>query len=139
MDFISIPLVIGIITLGVYKLFELFVCKKERLSIIDKLGDKITVADLTGKFTLPSYSQTHFSSNALKAGCLMLGVGLGLLLAFFICSCCFHNYVTSGLDNWNIRHIAGIVYGACTLLFGGIGLIIAFIIELNINKKKDQK
>ena len=27
MDFITIPLVVGTITLGIYKLFELFVCK----------------------------------------------------------------------------------------------------------------
>lgn len=26
MDFITIPLVVGTITLGIYKLFELFVC-----------------------------------------------------------------------------------------------------------------
>ena len=30
-NFIIPPLVVGIITLGIYKLFELFVCKKERL------------------------------------------------------------------------------------------------------------
>ena len=30
MDFITIPLVVGTITLGIYKLFELFVCKKEQ-------------------------------------------------------------------------------------------------------------
>ena len=29
MDFIMVPAVMTIITLGVYKLFELFVCKKE--------------------------------------------------------------------------------------------------------------
>ena len=31
MDFIMVPAVMTIITLGVYKLFELFVCKKERI------------------------------------------------------------------------------------------------------------
>ena len=30
MDFITIPLTFGIVTYGIYKLFELFVCKKER-------------------------------------------------------------------------------------------------------------
>ena len=39
MDFITIaPLVVGTITLGIYKLFELFVCKKERIAMIEKLG-----------------------------------------------------------------------------------------------------
>ena len=31
MDFIMVPTILAIITLGIYKLFELFVCKKERL------------------------------------------------------------------------------------------------------------
>ena len=34
MDFIMVPTILAIITLGIYKLFELFVCKKERLTII---------------------------------------------------------------------------------------------------------
>ena len=36
MDFITIPLTFGIVTYGIYKLFELFVCKKERLIILEK-------------------------------------------------------------------------------------------------------
>ena len=34
MDFIMVPAVMTIITLGIYKLFELFVCKKERIMLI---------------------------------------------------------------------------------------------------------
>ena len=37
MDFIMVPAVMTIITLGVYKLFELFVCKKERIMLIEKM------------------------------------------------------------------------------------------------------
>jgi hypothetical protein len=41
-------------------------------------------------------------------------------------------------DDWNwFRHeVTGTVYGASVLLFGGLGLIIAFIIELKLAKKK---
>ena len=41
MDFITIPLVVGTITLGIYKLFELFVCRKERIAMIEKLADRV--------------------------------------------------------------------------------------------------
>ena len=41
-----VPLIMGIITLGIYKLFELFACRRERMAIIEKLGDKISAADL---------------------------------------------------------------------------------------------
>ena len=56
MDFIMVPLIMGIITLGIYKLFELFVCRRERMAIIEKLSDKITTTDLNGKFSLPRRS-----------------------------------------------------------------------------------
>ena len=41
MDFISVPLVVGIVCAGIYGLFELFVRKRERLAIIEKIGDKL--------------------------------------------------------------------------------------------------
>ena len=40
MDFIMVPAVMTIITLGVYKLFELFVCKKERIMLIEKMDER---------------------------------------------------------------------------------------------------
>ena len=41
MDFIMVPLIVGIVCAGIYGLFELFVRKKERLAIIEKIGDKL--------------------------------------------------------------------------------------------------
>ena len=41
MSYITGWIVVGIITLGIYKLFELFVGKKERLTMIEKLGDRV--------------------------------------------------------------------------------------------------
>ena len=60
MDFIMVPLIMGIITLGIYKLFELFACRRERMAIIEKLGDKISAADWKGKFSLPIYNHYSF-------------------------------------------------------------------------------
>lgn len=34
MDFITAPLIVGIITLGIYKLFELFACRRERTRLL---------------------------------------------------------------------------------------------------------
>ena len=46
MDFITAPLIVGIITLGIYKLFELFACRRERITLIEKLGEKMSQTDL---------------------------------------------------------------------------------------------
>ena len=138
MDFIMVPLIMGIITLGIYKLFELFVCRRERMAIIEKLSDKITTTDLNGKFSLPDYSHNR-SFGALKGGCLMLGIGLGLLIGFIICAGSIPHYVLMEDISWNVRQMTSIIYGASVLLFGGAGLITAFLIENKISKKgKDQ-
>ncbi len=76
MDFITIPAVLTVIGFFVYKLFELFVCKKERLYMIENAKDwKNDGKDLPylTRFGLnPSFS-------ALKWGTFFLGIGLGLI------------------------------------------------------------
>ena len=71
LDFIMVPAVMGIIVLGIYKLFELFVRKKERLIIIEKIGDKLTPDMLNAKIEFP-VRIPNFSSAALKIGCLLM-------------------------------------------------------------------
>ena len=132
MDFIMVPLIVGIVCAGIYGLFELFVRKKERLAIIEKIGDKLDPsADV--KIGLPRLS-ANFSFSSLKAGCLLAGVGLGVLVGFII-SVSTTNY---DLKNWGEREMVSSIYGASVLLFGGIGLIIAFLVEMKITKDKDK-
>lgn len=139
MDLILIPLVVGIITLGIYKLFELIICRKERLTMIEKLGDKLSEGDIRSNFSFNlNYSRSRFSFSALKGGCLMMGIGLGLLIAFFICCAFFPTYTINEDIAWNVRQLSSIVYGSCILLFGGIGLLIAFLVEMNTQKKEKE-
>ncbi|TGX82184.1 hypothetical protein E5358_07710 [Palleniella muris] len=63
--------------------------------------------------------------------------------------CVFSNHVTaideqachsacgkehSGCDG--SRKVSGMLYGASVLLFGGIGLLVAFVVELKLGDKK---
>jgi len=134
MDFIMIPAIFGIVTLGFYKLFELFVCKKERLAIIEKMGERFTPDMLENKINLSSVGNLSFS--ALKFGCLFMGLGLGLLMAYLICTTTIENYATPNADwGWEVRQTVSVIYGACVLLFGGAGLLASFLVELKISKK----
>jgi len=133
MDFISIPLVVGIITLGIYRLFDLFVRKKERLAIIEKIGDKFDASMIENKFSFPFKFEGGGAFGTLKIGCLLLGVGLGLLVAYFISYGTLAGFTS---DDYRINQIAGTIYGACVLLFGGLGLLIAFLIEMKYIKDK---
>lgn len=140
MDFITIPLVVGMITLGIYKLFDLFVRKKERLAIIEKIGDKFDSSMIENKFSFPFNLKFENvgTFGTLKVACLLLGVGSGLLAGFFICQV----YVYGFIPNININHdayeISGVIYGASVLLFGGLGLLIAFLIEMKYRKDKKE-
>ncbi|TWV10490.1 hypothetical protein FQ707_12825 [Bacteroidaceae bacterium HV4-6-C5C] len=133
MEFIMVPAIMAIVTLGVYKLFELFVCKKERLTIIEKMGDKFSPDMLERKMNFSSIG--NFSFSALKIGCLLVGMGLGLLVGYLICTTTVVGYSNYSIEEWRYRETISLIYGACVLLFGGIGLITAFIVELKYNKK----
>ena len=129
MDFITVPLTFGVVTLGIYKLFELYACRKERLLMIEKLGDKCS-ADILKEKIYPSLGLGKISFSALKLGCLLVGLGLGLFVAFLINVNVVYFFEEYG---WNMKSV---LYGSCVFFFGGLGLLIAFLVELKINKKK---
>lgn len=134
MDFIMVPTLLGIVILGIYKFSELIICRKERLNIIEKMGEKFSPEMLENKINLPSVGNVSFS--ALKFGCLFIGLGMGLLIGYLICVTTIDGYTVMGHgDIWKQRETISVIYGACVLLFGGIGLLTAFLIELKINKK----
>ena len=135
MDFISIPLVVGIITLGIFRLFDLFVRKKERLAIIEKIGEKFDPSMVENKFSFPMTNSGSGAFGTLKIACLLLGIGAGLLIGYFICLNSIAGYSTMDLQH-NANEISGVVYGASVLLFGGLGLLVAFVIEMNYSKNK---
>lgn len=130
MDFISIPAVLIVIGYFIYKLFELFVCKKERLYMIEHAKD-FSVNGIDSKF----YNRLglNMSFSALKWGAFILGIGLGLVVAYFIN---INTVPLNSLDKWENRELMGVIYGGCTLLFGGLGLVIAFITEIKLKNKK---
>lgn len=136
LDFILVPLVVGICVAGTYGLFELFVRRKERLTIIEKIGEKLDASAFEERNRLSGiFAKLSFS--ALKAGCLLTGAGFGLLVGFFLnISVLTMGLYDENLAGWRRDNLTDMAYGASVLLFGGIGLIIAFVVELKIGKKE---
>ena len=60
-------------------------------------------------------------------------MGLGLLTGYIICATTVPDYFTE--RNWRMSELTSVIYGANVLLFGGLGLVVAFIVELNISQK----
>lgn len=114
----NVAIVFGVI----YKLFELFVGRKERMMIIEKLGDKLTPDTFkNGIF----YRTGLFSFGGLRMGCLIIGLGVGLLVGYGIISATQYSY----FDGNRPYEVTSVVYGACVLLGGGTGLVISYLIE----------
>ena len=118
MDFITVPLTTGIIVLGIYKLFELFACRRERIMLIEKGNGSLPDGKAAKRYGLP------LSFSTLKCGCLLLG--------YLICAASIPGFLEG---NFAYYGLPSLVFGACVLLMGGVGLLVAFIIELRLGKR----
>lgn len=137
MDWIMIPLNCLIVFGTIYKVVELFVRKRERLMLISKLTE-ISNVDFKG---IRLYSSGN-KFTALRIGWLMMGVGLGFFVGFFL------NFITvSGnldiLSDWGFANrVGGLIYVSCISFFGGLGLLISYYAERKAEdsegKKKDE-
>ena len=133
MDFIMIPTTVGICIYGFYKVIEVLVRRKERILMVDKLSD----IKSSGSINFPDLQGVGGGRfMALRAGSLLAGLGLGLLIGYIIAYCTIPENFGAVKDSvyYNYRDMIGIVYGASTLLFGGIGLLCAFIVEWKMKK-----
>ena len=118
-DDLAILIVVLGITFAIYKLFELFVRRNERMVMIEKLN----VSD--GAIFPPSINKwfsSKPSSWALRLGLLFMGIGMGLGIATIITQ-------ISPFSNDESMYFGLIMF------FGGMGLVIAYIIE---QKQKKQ-
>lgn len=115
-------LIVGIIAFGVYSLFALFVHRKERLKIIDKMDlSRPTDSDVKVNMNIWSGDKKF---TALRAGLLLAGMGLGLLVAFLIILVNFEKIMRMGSTQTST-----LIYTAAVLFFGGLGLLVAYLIE----------
>ena len=112
MNFIMVPLVTGIVTLGIYKFFELLICRRERREIIGKLEPgslidylKLVPMGLRTGATIRTASETA------------PGIPAGI----------------TEIQSYDTRSA---VYGGSVLVFGGLGLIVSFIVERVLSRRR---
>lgn len=130
LDFLIAPIIVGIICATIYGLFELFARRRERMAFIEKLSEIKSLGSIDGKIDF-TFGKS-FSYWALRGGCLLAGLGLGIIVGYMITFTTLENNV----DN-HISNLSETVYGGCILLFGGIGLLVAFILEMKYLRKKE--
>jgi predicted histidine transporter YuiF (NhaC family) len=136
MDWITAPLICAVIFGCIYKVVELFVHKRERLMLINKLTE-ISNVDFKG---ISLYNSGN-KFTGLRIGWLMLGVGFGFLFGFLINLMATNGrYATEFSNAWSYHHyVGGIAYVACICICGGIGLLLSYRAERNAEQPKEKK
>ena len=82
MDFIIVPTVVGIICASNYGMLELVIRRKESILMNEKMCERMDENQMDGKICFNPFRKRDLSFMALKAGCLLAGLGLGLFLGF---------------------------------------------------------
>lgn len=135
-------IVTAIIFVTLYKVIYLFTRRKERIMLIEKL-DRLSMTPPEFKANLDAVSRDLGSDSgtadlfgsfgrftSLRWGAGTFGAGLGLVVGFFI------NFLyLPHTDRYYMSRQEGTVYGGCVLLFIGLALLIAFIIEMKIRRQ----
>lgn len=121
-----------------YKVIELLVRRKERLRLIEKITElppELLVDKLPGlksmQSLLNSDADTDFGSSkfvTLRWGCLICGIGLGMLIGGIYMAC------NPDIASWRTRDM---IVGGSILLSGAVGLIVAFVVEYRLRIKND--
>lgn len=122
----------------IYKVIELFVHRRERLTVLDNLiagttPDKEQLKELFD--TLKGQRITYFRTGrflTLRIACLAIGVSLGMVINGLL----EMNIVTFVKDSYYPSENLGFAF---TILFGGLGLLAAYLIERNEEQEDARK
>jgi hypothetical protein len=126
--------IVGFIVLGIYKLAELFVRKKERLLILEKFSFLHENKENQGPIHLPplSFNNPSAGFGTLRISFLLIGIGVGCLLSFFTRYALFD---CDSSNHWRVNELEAFVTFSFIAIFGGAGLLASYLIEARKIKK----
>lgn len=140
-DRIITPLVFLIVAFFLYKFFELIICRKERRMIIERMDpasllDYAKISGLRVGGGVPSESPRprHAAAWPLRIGAVLVGLGLGAVVGRILAASLCSNGSNIDIYYSNTDIVAG-----CVLFMGGLGLLIAFIVEYKLYDQRDDK
>lgn len=138
---ITTPLVFLIVAFFLYKFFELIICRKERRMIIERMDpasllDYAKISGLRVGGGVPSVSPRprHAAAWPLRIGAVLVGLGLGAVGGRILAA----NLCSNG-SNIDIYYSNTDIVAGCVLFMGGLGLLIAFIVEYKLYDQRDDK
>lgn len=120
--------VVTTIAYTIYKLFELFVRRKERMAMIEKLSGGIDPQVFSNQLNTFTWKSKSDNAWAIRIGLLLIGVGFGIAVTSFI------DISLTIPNDYRYKHALDVLYPASAALFGGIGLVAAYFIEKKYDK-----
>jgi len=117
--------IVAIVFIVIYRVFELFVRRNERITMIEKLGK---LSDGNVKLNLPSFESSN-GNRALRISLLLIGIGIGLLVGYGFEFGATGGNLSAFSGNWDFQNKMSVIYFASVAIFGGIGLLAAYLIE----------
>ena len=122
----------AIVFFTIYKIIEVLTHRKERIIIADKLEQMSNLNDSNLPDRLNQFFSERKKYTSLRAGSVLLGMGLGFLVGFIIQYCCF------GLDyNYVHGQLISVIHMGSILIFGGAALLGSFVIERTMDKNNN--
>ncbi len=119
--------VVGIVFYFTYKMIELPSRRREREMMIEKMS---RMDGLPSDLLSGSGSEFRRSFTGLRLGCLLIGVGMGLLVGLIINTMLAHGGYS--MEKWTEEPLFEVAYGAPVLVFGGLGLLCSYLLERRI-------
>lgn len=124
-------LVTATVMLTLYKVLELYAKRKERNALIEKIDfTKDTTVNIS---QIIGHRDYDIHKRSVLWGCLLVGVGLGVLAAYLLTQCVGLYHKNTELKD--IYEQITAIYTSCVFVFGGIGLLVSYF----INKKEQNK
>lgn len=137
MQEIMAMVIVATIAYAIYKLFELFARRKERMAMIEKLSaglDPQLLQNQLSPIKIPVYRDLMSNSWAIRIGLLLMGVGLGIIIAIVV-DLAISPYNGDRELYYQYQRTIDILYPSCAAVFGGVGLVIAYFVEKKDNRK----
>lgn len=131
MDDLVAPLVVGIVFWTVYRIFELFVRRNERMKLIDHISEIPDVNMINERLFPKEHRVGH--KTAIKIASLVIGIALGMFIGIVLMEA--FRAMTS-LEHSYRYDVYECTVGASTLFFGGLGLLIPSLYFYRQEKKE---
>ena len=147
-SFLAPICVTATICLTIYKLFELFVRRKERNTFVEKLSEIPVehLSDSSGRMPFARVPELERPWNfvALRIGMLLFGIGVGLMVGYFIADINIYTNEDVLLQARHrtyinmVKESLPVIYGSSVLFFGGLSLVGSFLIEQQVLRQRDK-